>query len=582
MGGLGAPGVIRPRMLRIPPLHLLLHLGVGRVPEVAQVGRHLQGLAARRQQVQQHRHATIGHARRIGQAEQLLQLHRQHGWLAVRVFDAALHARRHGDPRRRERVDTLALRPVEARLQRVRQLVFAQRIQAGLAGEGGLQPVIERRHQRVVGQVRQAEVRHPVAQAAHAFAPLPQRFGPRQRVQAQVAHRVGQRCRGKRRIDAPGRPRIEHDLVEARFALRRQRTARCIPAHGVLGDETVGEVAPQAPLVHGYCALHQRIACFVAQLTDDDPWLTDQGAVVEQPRAASIRQQVATRVLRMLEADAVREGMHQQVAQAVRFHRGRRRGGLADAASPLLRGGVDRGQARTVRVLGRAAVAECRQRTPARGQRVPAHAQRIARFDQRGEVARQRAVFALLRRQQHRGQSRMGAEREHALAQRRDGVRCRQRTEPAQQVARGIHRPGRQRIDEAQVVAAPRSQLQSQGAEFDQRDLRPSLRIEPLRLRPQAIRPAFGHATRTAGTLVGGSLRDVGHLQAREAAVRIVRRFPRQPAVDHHAHAGQRHRRLRHVGRQYHAAATLGIGLQGFGLLLHRQFAVQGEDDDVL
>ena len=418
-------------MLRIPPLHLLLHLGIGRVPEVAQVGGHLQRLAARRQQVQQHRYATIGHARRIGQAEQLLQLHRQHRRLAVRVFDAALHARGHGDPRRRQRVDALAQRPVEAGFQRVRQVVFAQRIQAGLAGEGGLQPVIQRRHQRVVGQVRQAEVGHPVAQAAHAFAPLPQRFGPRQGVQAQVAHRVGQRCRGKRRIDAPGGSRVEHDLVEARLALRRQRTARRIPAHGVLGDEAVGEVAPQAPFVHGRRALHQRVARFMAQLTDHDPRLADQGAVVEQPRAASIRQQVATRVLRMLEADAVREGMHQHVAQAVRLHRGRRRGGLADAASPLLRGGVDRGQARTVRVLGRAAVAECRQRTPARGQRIPAHAQRIARFDQRGEVTRQRAVLTLVRRQQHRREPGVRAEREHALAQGRDGVRCRQRTEPA-------------------------------------------------------------------------------------------------------------------------------------------------------
>ena len=73
----------------------------------------------------------------------------------------------------------------------------------------------------------------------------------------------------------------------------------------------------------------------------------------------------------------------------------------------------------------------------------------------------------------------------------------------------------------------------------------------------------------------------MGHLQAREAAVRVVRRLARQPAVDHHAHAGQRHRRLGHVGRQYHAAATLGIGLQGFGLFFHRQFAVQGQHDEV-
>src|SRR5690606_24256832 len=48
------PRVVWPRMLRIPPLHFLLHLGIGVLPEVAQVGGDLQRLAARREQVQQH------------------------------------------------------------------------------------------------------------------------------------------------------------------------------------------------------------------------------------------------------------------------------------------------------------------------------------------------------------------------------------------------------------------------------------------------------------------------------------------------------------------------------------------------
>ncbi len=52
-------------------------------------------------------------------------------------------------------------------------------------------------------------------------------------------------------------------------------------------------------------------------------------------------------------------------------------------------------------------------------------------------------------------------------------------------------------------------------------------------------------------------------------------RLARQPAVDHHAHARQRHRRLGHVGGQHHAAPALRVGLQHLALCLHRQLAVQ-------
>ena len=69
-------------------------------------------------------------------------------------------------------------------------------------------------------------------------------------------------------------------------------------------------------------------------------------------------------------------------------------------------------------------------------------------------------------------------------------------------------RAGRRRIDEAQRVAAPRGELQRERGQFDLRDLRAALRFQPLRLRPQAIRPALGDATRAAGALVGGGLRD--------------------------------------------------------------------------
>ena len=500
-------------MLRIPPLHLFPDLGIGRVPEAAQVRGHLQRLASRRQQVQQQRDAAVGDARRVGQAEQLLQLHREHRGLAVRVLDAALHAGRHGDAHGRELVDALAQRPVHARLQRVRQVVLAQRLQPCLADERGLQPVVERGHQRVVRQVGQAEIRHPLAQAAHALAPLLQRLGPRQRFQAEIAYGVGQRGGGEGGIDAAGGARVEDDLVETRFALRGQCAACRVPAHRIFGDEAVGEVAAQALLVHRGTALHQRVAVLVAQLADDDPRFADQCAVVEQARAAAVRQQVAARVLRVPETDAVRERVHQHVAEPVRFDRRGRRRGLADASPPLPGGRVDGGQARAVGVDRRTSRTERGQCAPACGQRVAAHAQRIARFDQCGEIAGQCAVFALACRQQHRGQARMRAQCQHALAQCGDGIRRRQRAEATQQIAGRVHRARWRRVDEAQRIAAPGGQFQRQRTEFDQRDLRSPLRIQPLRLRPQAVGPAIGDTAGATGALVGGGLRNRGDFQ---------------------------------------------------------------------
>ncbi len=60
-----------------------------------------------------------------------------------------------------------------------------------------------------------------------------------------------------------------------------------------------------------------------------------------------------------------------------------------------------------------------------------------------------------------------------------------------------------------------------------------------------------------------------------KAAVGIVVRLARQPAVDHHAHAGQGDRRFGHIGGQHNASAALRVGLQYLALRLHRQLAVQ-------
>ncbi|MNC01896.1 hypothetical protein D3C75_492550 [compost metagenome] len=47
VGRRGRPRIVRPRVARVTALHLLLHLGVGVLPEIAQILGHLQRPAAR-------------------------------------------------------------------------------------------------------------------------------------------------------------------------------------------------------------------------------------------------------------------------------------------------------------------------------------------------------------------------------------------------------------------------------------------------------------------------------------------------------------------------------------------------------
>lgn len=72
----------------------------------------------------------------------------------------------------------------------------------------------------------------------------------------------------------------------------------------------------------------------------------------------------------MAEADAVGEGVDEQIAEHVCVQFGRGAGVLAHAAAPLARGGVDGRQAAAMRIARHAPVAERRQGAPARGQAI--------------------------------------------------------------------------------------------------------------------------------------------------------------------------------------------------------------------
>ena len=298
------------------------------------------------------------------------------------------------------------------------------------------------------------------------------------------------------------------------------------------------ELRAQQRLVHRRGAQQQRVLGLEAQFAGHDPRLAIQRGIIEQPRHPPVRQLVAARVLWMLFGDAIGEGMRQQVAQRMRRHRGRRRCIAAQAPSPLFRCGVDRGQRRTAGIRGHAPIAECGQCLPALGQCITARAQRIARFHQRRQIAGQCDACGGIGCQQHRGKSRMRAQRQHAPAARGE-LAVAQCIQPLQQVPARRQCARWRRIDEAQLAAAPGRQLQRQRGQLHLRDLRLALRLQPLRLRPQPIGEAFRHTAGAAGALVGAGLRDRHAVQPREAAVGIETRLARQAAVDHHAHAGQ-------------------------------------------
>jgi hypothetical protein len=99
---------------------------------------------------------------------------------------------------------------------------------------------------------------------------------------------------------------------------------------------------------------------------------------------------------------------------------------------------------------------------------------------------------------------------------------------------------------------------------------------------PQPVGPAVRDAPGAARALVGGGLRDRHHVQPREAAVRIEARLTCKAAVDHHAHAGQGHRRFRDIGGEHHSATAIAAWLQHARLLFDGEFAVQGQHLDDL
>ena len=246
-------------------------------------------------------------------------------------------------------------------------------------------------------------------------------------------HRIGERLGRQRRIEPAGRPRFEHDAIEAPLAPRLQARAPARPSarnrarRSAAGNSRCSRASSTgAPRSTSESRASKRSSLATIHGSPNSTLSS------KMPRHPAVGELVAARIARMLARDALREGVHQQVAERMRRH-ARRRLGFAAASGVAI--GRWPGRSRPARRDCRRPARDrggMRQRLPARRPVVAAiAAQRIARLDQRGEVAGQRLFGAGRRRQQHRRQSRMRAERQHAPAERADARRAIERAERA-------------------------------------------------------------------------------------------------------------------------------------------------------
>ena len=100
----------------------------------------------RREQLHGDGHAAVENARRLGEAEHLLNPHGERRRFRVRVVHRNSRSARHLDVRRRESIEIAALLPVELRLEQRDEIQSFEIAHApdALFGERGAQPLVER------------------------------------------------------------------------------------------------------------------------------------------------------------------------------------------------------------------------------------------------------------------------------------------------------------------------------------------------------------------------------------------------------------------------------------------------------
>ena len=196
-------------MLRIPSSQFLSHLRIGALPEAAQVTRHLDRPAVRREQREDHGLAARPDRRRFGEAEELLQFHRG-GDRAVAVVD-----KRNGSPARHLKPfwRVAVERANDRRLERASQMHLRQRTSAIRGGaDQGAQVDRAGRQTRAVAGAACPPRRAPGQTTPPPAVPPPTRprsapgvRSARARRSAQRSRREPRRCRDRTTVRSPER-----------------------------------------------------------------------------------------------------------------------------------------------------------------------------------------------------------------------------------------------------------------------------------------------------------------------------------------------------------------------------------------
>ncbi len=158
-----------------------------------------------------------------------------------------------------------------------------------------------------------------------------------------------------------------------------------------------------------------------------------------------------------------------------------------------------------------------------------------------------------------------------------------ERAQAAQQLARGLQRGRRRRVQPGQRlrVESCRADLQHGPGQVEARDLgsvvlRPGIEVVPG---VQAQRASRAETSGAAGPLGGGSAADLGHVEGRQSRPGRMARDPRQSAVDDGGDSGDGDAGLRHVGAQDDLAPPRRG--QRPVLLRGRQVSVEGKQEQV-
>ena len=271
---------------------------IATIPKAHEIPGDLHGTPRRRQQFQQQRQPSGGHARRLAQAEHFLQAHRQRWNLAVQIVYRYVRAAGHGEMRRRLPLDDGALRIAQTGSQSIAQVHPRKMLAAGETGNPGRRPVLERRGERRIAQIRPRFGRRDgiLPHQIHARLPLPQLHGPRQSADAQLPQARERGSLHRLAIGITHFGRVQQQRTQTAFAPCADRLFAVVPDYFRMIEDLRGKMLFQIRELQGRGEENPRLAFGSVQFRCDDEFCFGQRLHFTKACASAIRQQVSAAV----------------------------------------------------------------------------------------------------------------------------------------------------------------------------------------------------------------------------------------------------------------------------------------------